>query len=120
MNLVQVKFIQELIISINLNFPANFFCTFCHLVRKSDDERICGLRVFLQIICLSYVNKKLILKRIGGNFELIEILVQLLIKKIGFLELFTFTGVANFARIPLTKFAMKDNTNHVTFCSKQR
>ena len=54
---------------------------------------------------------KLILKRIGGNFE---ILIQLLIKKSVFLEKFTFTGVANFARIPLTKFAMKDNTNDVT------
>ena len=60
----------------NLNFPAKK-CKFCHLVRKSDDERTCGLRVFLQIISLSYVNKKLILKRIGGNFELLEILVHL-------------------------------------------
>ena len=54
---------------------------------------------------------KLVQKRIGGNFE---ILIQLLIKKSVFLEKFTFTGVANFARIPLTKFAMKDNTNDVT------
>ena len=53
---------------------------------------------------------KLFLKRTGGKFELL----QLLIKNIGFLEFFTFTGVANFARIPLTKFAMKDNTNDVT------
>ena len=53
------RFIQEPIISINLNFPAKKICTFCHLVRKSDDERTCGLRVFLQIICFkSYVNKK--------------------------------------------------------------
>ena len=47
----------------------------------------CGLRVFLQIICLNYVNKKLILKRIGGNFELLEILVRLLIKTNWFLKI---------------------------------
>ena len=47
------KFIQEPIISINLNFPAKKICTFRHLIRKSDDERTCDLRVFLQIICLS-------------------------------------------------------------------
>ena len=37
------------------------------------------------------INKKLILKRIGGNFELLEILVQLPIKKISFLKYFSFT-----------------------------
>ena len=74
------KFIQEPHYFNKFKFSCQIFCTFCHLVRKSDDERTCGLRVFLQIICLSYVNKKLILKRIGGNFELLEILVRLLIK----------------------------------------
>ena len=73
------KFIQEPIISINLNFPQTK-CAFRHLIRKCDNDTTRGLRVYLQIICLSYVNKKLILKRIGGNFELLEILVHLLIK----------------------------------------
>ena len=45
-----------------------------------------SLKVFLQIACLNNINEKVILKRIGGNFELIEILVQLLIKNIGFLK----------------------------------
>ena len=72
------KFIQEPIISINLNFPLRK-CAFRHLIRKCDNDRTRGLRVFLQIICLNYVKKKLILKRIGGNFELLEILVQSLI-----------------------------------------
>jgi hypothetical protein len=68
------KFIQEPIISINLNFPAK---KYVHFAIWSENLMTCGLRVFLQIICLSYVNKKLILKRIGGNFELIEIMMQL-------------------------------------------
>ena len=45
------KFVEESIISMNLNFPANIF--FRHLTRKCDDERTHGLRVFLQIICLN-------------------------------------------------------------------
>ena len=90
------KFIQEPIISINLNFPPKK-CAFRHLIRKCDNDRTRGLRVFLQIICLNYVKKKLVhmLKWIGGNFELLEILVQSLIKKISFLKWFTFTVQTN-------------------------
>ena len=74
---VQVNLFKEPIISINFNFPAK---KYVHFAIWSENLMTCGLRVFLQIICLSYVDKKLILKRIGGNFELLEILVRLLIK----------------------------------------
>ena len=74
------KFVQEPIISIEFEFSRQKICIFCHLVRKSDDERTSGWRILLQIICLSYVNNKLILKKNGGNFESLEILVHLLIK----------------------------------------
>ena len=45
------KFVQEPIISKNLNFPAKKI--FRHLTRKCYDERTDGFRVFLQIICLN-------------------------------------------------------------------
>ena len=43
------KFVEESIISMNLNFPAKKI--FRRLTKKCDDERTHGLRVFLQIIC---------------------------------------------------------------------
>ena len=51
------KFVQEPIISINLNFPAKKL--FRHPTRKCGDERTHGLRVFLQIICLNLRQLKL-------------------------------------------------------------
>ena len=46
-------------------------------------KSIRSLKVFLQgSIHLNDFNEKLILKEIGGNFELIVILIQILIKKI--------------------------------------
>ena len=51
------KFIQEPITSKNFNFPAK---NYIHLIKKCDNERTRGLRVFLQIICLNYVKKKLV------------------------------------------------------------
>jgi hypothetical protein len=50
-------------------------------------EKTRSLRVFFQIAYLNNINEKVILKRIGGNFELIEILFQLLIKKNRFLKI---------------------------------
>jgi hypothetical protein len=52
---------------------------FCHFNRTNS--------WFDSFSCLNNANEKLILKRIGGNFELIEILLQLLIKKRGFLKI---------------------------------
>jgi hypothetical protein len=49
--------------------------------QKMGYERTSSLRGFFQIVCLSNFSEKPILKRVGGNFELLEILVQLLIKK---------------------------------------
>ena len=46
------NFIHEPIISIDLNFSAKKIDVFYHLIRKCDDERTRGLRVFLQIICV--------------------------------------------------------------------
>ena len=37
-------------------------------------ERTRSLRVFLQVVCLNNFSTKLILKSVGGNFELIKIL----------------------------------------------
>ena len=49
------------------------------------DEKTAFLEFFLQIVCLNNFNEELIMKRIGGNFELIEIMAQLL-KNNGFLK----------------------------------
>ena len=56
-------------------------CIFCHFNKKCAAKRLAFWDFFLQIACVNNINKKEILKRIGGNFELIEILLQLLIKK---------------------------------------
>ena len=53
--------------------------------QKMWDERTQNFRVFLQILCLNNFHEKLIQKRIGGNFESFEMLVQLLIKESRFL-----------------------------------
>ena len=69
---------QELHYFKKKNFPAKNRCAFFDIWTES-----------VLIVCLNNVNKKHILKRIGwnGKFELIEILVQLLIKKNRFLKI---------------------------------
>ena len=56
-------------------------CVFRHFTENVTK----GLAVF-KIMCLNNVNEKLILKKIGENFELLEILVLLLFNKFSFLK----------------------------------
>jgi hypothetical protein len=72
---VQVNLIKNPTISKNLNFPRQKkVCIFLPLEQKMWHEKTQSFKFFLQIVCL---NGSLILKRVGGNFEMIEILVQL-------------------------------------------
>ena len=43
------KFIQEPIISINLNFPAKKICAFCHLIRKCATKGLAVLEFFSKL-----------------------------------------------------------------------
>jgi hypothetical protein len=52
-------------------FPAKKSVHFLPFEQKMCYKRTCSLRVFLQIICLNNVNKKLILKRIWREFWII-------------------------------------------------
>ena len=57
-------------------------CAFFAIGTENVVRRTRSLRVSLQIVCLkNNFNEKVIMKRIGGNFEWLEIRVQLLIKK---------------------------------------
>ena len=80
--LVQVNLIKNPTISKTFEFSRQKkMCAFFAIGTENVVRRTRSLRVFLQIVCLNNFNEKVIMKRIGGNFEWLEIRVQLLIKK---------------------------------------
>ena len=54
------------------------------------------------IVCLNNHNEKVILKRFGGNFELIEIMVQFIIKKNLSLKIIYLYSMKFFIRLLIT------------------
>ena len=78
---LQCKCFQMLQVNFVKNAQYQKKIEFCHLNRKFNNKRTWDCS-FCPDFCPKQHQKKLILKVIGGNFELLEILVQLPIKNL--------------------------------------